>query len=149
MHNLEKFHIILKQSLREAEKAALKEEIPVGCVILKDGKIIARGHNLRESKIDPTAHAEIIAIRKAAKYLGDWRLNKCELYVTLEPCPLCAWAIIQARIPKVIFGATDPVYRSRKLLKKHKVEVIPGILEPACRGILQDFFKKRRTRIRS
>jgi len=133
-------------AFKEARKADKKEEVPIGCVIVKKGKIIARAHNLRESKKDPMAHAEILAIQKAAKKIGDWRLNECELYVTLEPCPMCAWAIIQARIQKVTFGASDPTHKASKWLKKHKVKVNAGVLKEECQKILKDFFKRRRTR---
>ncbi len=134
----------MRIALAEAKKAEKKEEVPIGCVIVKDGKIIGRGHNLRESKKDPLEHAELIAIRKAAKKIGDWRLNQCELYVTLEPCPMCAWAIIQSRIPKVTYGASDPKLKSSRILKKNKIKVKSGIMKEECREILQDFFKNRR-----
>ena len=134
----------MAQAFNEAKKANKKEEVPIGCVITKNGKIIARAHNLRETKKDPMAHAEILAIQKAAKKIGDWRLNECELYVTLEPCPMCTWAIIQARIKKVTYGASDPTYKASKWLKKQKVSVKSGVLKKECQKIIQDFFKKRR-----
>ena len=98
----------MKSALKEAQKAALKDEVPVGAVIVKDGKIISRGHNLRENKKDPSAHAEFICMLKAAKKLKGWRLLGCTLYVTIEPCPMCAGAIVQARIPKVVIGSMNP-----------------------------------------
>lgn len=134
----------MTSAYKEAQKADKKEEVPIGCVITKDGKIIARAHNLRETKKDPMAHAEILAIQKAAKKIGDWRLNECELYVTLEPCPMCAWAIIQSRIKKVIYGASDPKIKASKWLRKQKVSVKSGVLRKECQKLLQDFFKRRR-----
>ena len=98
----------IKLALKEAQKALFKDEVPIGCVIVKDDKVIARGYNLRESKKDVTKHAEIVAIEKACKKLNSWRLVDCEIYVTLEPCPMCAGAIYQARIKRLIFGADDP-----------------------------------------
>jgi tRNA(adenine34) deaminase len=98
----------MEQALEEAQKAYDMGEVPIGAVIVKDGIIIARGHNLRETYKDPTLHAEMVAIREAAEKLGGWRLSGCELYVTLEPCPMCAGAIIQSRIERVIYGAMDP-----------------------------------------
>ena len=98
----------IKLALKEAQKALFKDEVPIGCVIVKDNKVIARGYNLRESKKDVTKHAEIVAIEKACKKLNSWRLVDCEIYVTLEPCPMCAGAIYQARIKRLIFGADDP-----------------------------------------
>ncbi len=139
-------HDFMLTALKQAQKANKKEEVPIGCVITKNGKIIARAHNLRETKKDPMAHAEILAIQKAAKKIGDWRLNECELYVTLEPCPMCAWAIIQARIKKVVYSASDPTHKASKWLKKQKVKVKAGVLKEECQKILQDFFKKRRKR---
>ena len=142
----------MEEALIEAQKAFEIGEIPVGAVIVKDGKIIARGHNLRERGKDPTLHAEIIAIKEAAKTVGNWRLNGCELYVTLEPCLMCAGAIIQARIEKVFFGAHDPkngvivsLYRIFDDPRwNHQVEYLGGIMEDRCSKILKDFFRKLR-----
>ncbi|MDP4180370.1 MAG: tRNA adenosine(34) deaminase TadA [Bacillota bacterium] len=142
----------MKQAYNEALKAYKKLETPVGAVIVLDGKIIARGHNKRESNQDPTLHAEIIAIKKAAKKLGSWRLTDCDMYVTLEPCPMCAGALIQSRIRNLFFGAFDPkagaagsVINILALEKfNHKVEVINGIMEDECSKILKDFFKELR-----
>ena len=97
----------MKEAIKEAKKAELKDEVPIGCVIIKDDKIIARAHNLRESKQQSIAHAEILAIEKACKKIGSWRLENCDLYVTLEPCPMCSGAILQSRISNVIYGAKD------------------------------------------
>ena len=142
----------MKQALKEAEKAYQKEEVPIGAVIVKDGKIIARAYNLKEIKHDTTEHAEIRAIKKASKRLGAWRLSDCEMYTTLEPCPMCAGALIQARIKKVHIGTMDEKTGAcgsvLNLLKDHKfnhqVEVEYGILENECREILQEFFKELR-----
>ena len=142
------------EALKEAKKAFEKDEVPVGAVIVKDGKVIARAHNLKESKNDTTHHAEILAIQKASKKLGCWRLEGCTMYVTLEPCPMCAGALIQARFDKVVIGTMD--YKTGacgsilNLLKdykfNHNVEVEEGILKNECRSILQDFFKELRKR---
>ncbi len=139
----------MRQALKEAQKAYEKEEIPIGVVIVKDGKIIARAHNLKEIKNDTTEHAEIRAIRKASKKLEAWRLTDCEMYTTLEPCPMCAGAIIQARIKKIYIGTMDEKTGAcgsvLNLLNdykfNHKVDVEYGILEKECKEILKDFFK--------
>ena len=142
----------MKEALKEAKKAYEKEEVPVGAIIVKDGKIIARAHNLKESKNDTTCHAEILAIQKASKKLDAWRLEDCEMYVTLEPCSMCAGALIQSRIKKVYIGTMD--YKTGacgsvfNLLEdytfNHKVEVETGIFKEDCEKILQDFFKELR-----
>jgi len=142
----------MKEALKEAEKAYKKEEIPVGAVIVKDGKIIARAHNLKEIKKDCLQHAEIRAIKKASKKLNSWRLLDCEMYTTLEPCPMCAGAIIQSRIKKVYIGAMDEktgaagsvlnLFKDYKF--NHNVELENGILEDQCKKILKDFFKMLR-----
>lgn len=142
----------MKEALKEAQKAYNKLEIPVGCVIVKDDKIIARGHNLKEIKNDTTMHAELIAIRKASKKLESWRLNDCEMYVTLEPCSMCAGAIINARIKKVYIGTLDEktgaVGSVLNLFKdytfNHVVDVEQGILQEECQQILKEFFKELR-----
>ena len=138
----------MKEALKEARKAYKKLEIPVGAVIIKDGEIIARGHNVKEEKKDTTKHAEIIAIQKASKKLDNWRLNDCEMYITLEPCPMCAGAIIQSRIKKVYIGAMDEKTGAcgsvLNLLEdykfNHKVEVEKGILKDDCEKMLKEFF---------
>lgn len=142
----------MKSALKEAEKSYDKEEIPVGAVIVKDGKIIARGHNLKETKNDTTNHAEIIAIRKASKKLKSWRLRGCTMYVTLEPCTMCAGALIQARLDKVVIGTMDEktgacgsvlnVLEDYKF--NHKVEIEKGVMERDCKEILQKFFRELR-----
>jgi len=130
--------------------------VPIGCVIVQDGKIIARGHNLRESSHDPSAHAELIAIRKASRKLGSWRLLNTVLYVTLEPCLMCMGAIILARIPEVVFGCHDPKGGAAGSLYNlsddprlnHQVELIPGVMEQECSEQLQLFFRELRKRKR-
>jgi tRNA(adenine34) deaminase len=142
------------EALKEAKKAYKKAETPIGCVIVKDNIIVARGHNEKEIKQDPTLHAEMTAIRKAGKKLNSWRLTDCDMYVTLEPCPMCAGALIQARIRKLYIGATDPkagavgsVINLMEIEKfNHKVEVQYGMLENECSQILKDFFKELRAR---
>ena len=140
----------MKEALKEAKKAYNKLEIPVGAVIVKDGKIIARAHNIKEEKQDTTKHAEIIAIQKASKKLETWRLNDCEMYVTLEPCAMCAGAIIQARLKKLYIGTMDQKTGAcgsvLNLLQdfkfNHIVELETGILKEDCEQILKNFFKE-------
>ena len=142
----------MKKALQQAKKAYDKLEVPVGAIIVKDGKLIASAYNQKETKIDTTKHAEILAIQKASKKLKSWRLIDCEMYVTLEPCPMCAGAIIQSRIKKVYYGALDEktgaVGSKLNLFKdfkfNHKVEFENSILEKECRKLLQDFFKELR-----
>lgn len=140
-------------ALEEAQKAEAEEEIPVGAVIVCNGKVVSSAHNMREQLKDATAHAEILAIRKAGNYLGDWRLNNCTIYVTLEPCPMCASAIVLARISKIVFGAYDydnGACGSRVNIPVslpmfgYRAEVVGGVMEKECRNVLQEFFKKRR-----
>ncbi|TYQ14926.1 UNVERIFIED_CONTAM: tRNA(adenine34) deaminase [Acetivibrio alkalicellulosi] len=147
-------HWFMTEALREAKKAYKKDECPIGAVIVKDGEIISRGHNEKELKNDPTNHAEIVAIKKACKKLGTWRLNECDMYVTLEPCAMCAGAIIQARVGRLFIGTFDPkagaVGSVIDLLSvdsfNHRVEVTYGILKEECSTILKDFFKELRKR---
>ena len=142
----------MQEALKEAKKAYDKLEVPVGCVIVKDGKIIGRGHNLKETKKDTTKHAEIIAIQKASKKLDSWRLLDWEMYVTLEPCSMCAGAIINSRIKKLYIGALDEktgvagsVFNLfEDYTFNHKVEVEKGILKEECEKIIKDFFKELR-----
>ncbi len=142
----------MKQALKEAEKALKKLEVPVGAIIVKDNKIISRAYNLKEIKKDTTYHAEIEAIKKASKKLNSWRLNDCEMYVTLEPCAMCAGAIINSRIKKLYFGTSDEKTGAcgsvLNLLEdykfNHKVIVEKGILQKECEKILKDFFKDLR-----
>ena len=138
----------MREALKEAQKAYDKLEVTVGAVIVKDGKIIARAYNQKETKFDTTKHAEILAIQKASKKLKSWRLIDCEMYVTLEPCPMCAGAIIQSRIKKVYYGVSDEktgaVGSKLNLFKdykfNHNVEVENGILTDKCKELLQNFF---------
>ena len=142
----------MKEALKEAKKAYDKLEVPVGAVIVKDGKIIARAHNLKETKMDTTKHAEIIAIQKASRKLGAWRLLDCEMYVTLEPCSMCAGAMINARIKKLYIGAPDEktgaagsvfnLFEDYKF--NHDVKVEQGIMKEECEKILKDFFRDLR-----
>ena len=142
----------MKEALKEAKKAYKKLEIPVGAVIVKDGKIIARAHNQKETKFDTTKHAEILAIQKASKKLNSWRLLDCEMYVTLEPCPMCAGAIINSRIKKIYFGTSDKktgavgsvfnLFTDYKF--NHNVKFEKGVLEKECEEILKNFFKELR-----
>ncbi len=142
----------MEMALREADRALAEDEVPVGAVIVHQQRVIASAHNQREKLRDPTAHAEMIAITQAAESLGSWRLDNCSLYVTLEPCPMCAGAILQARIATVIYGAADPkagaVHTLYRLLEdprlNHRCEVVSGVLAEACGRILTDFFQAQR-----
>lgn len=144
----------MKKALEEAKKSELTEDVPIGAVIVKDDKIIARAHNLKEKNTDSTSHAEILAIKKAEKKIGDWRLTECEMYVTLEPCAMCAGAILNSRIKKVYIGARDfrmgacgtAVDLSNIETFNHKFDVEFGILESECREILSKFFSKLRNK---
>ena len=144
----------MREAIKQARKAAKIDEVPIGCVIVYDGKIIARGYNRRNTDKSTLAHAEIIAIRKAAKVIGDWRFEDCTMYITLEPCPMCAGAIVQARIPRVVVGAMNPKAGCAgsviNLLQmdgfNHKAELTSGVLVDECRTMLQDFFKEMRKR---
>lgn len=142
----------MQQAIKEAEKAYKKLEVPVGAVIVKDGKIIARAHNQKETKTDTTKHAEILAIQKASKKLKAWRLIDCEMYITLEPCSMCAGAIINSRIKKIYIGAMDEKTGAAGSVLNlfedytfnHKVEVEKGIKQNECENILKQFFKELR-----
>lgn len=144
----------MKIALEEAKKAYKKEEVPIGAIIVKDGKVIAKAHNLREKKKQACAHAEIIAIQKACKKLKSWRLEDCEMYVTLEPCPMCAGAIMNARIKKLYIGAMEPKFGSvgskvnllEDVVFNHTVEVEKGVCEEESVKLLQSFFKELRVR---
>ena len=149
---MEKTNKVMLEAIKEAKKAELLDEVPIGCVIVKDNKIISRGHNVRESKNNPIGHAEIIAITKASKKLKSWRLNDCELYVTIEPCIMCSGAIIQSRIKAVYYGAKD--YKggafgsSIDVLKaeniNHHPEIVGGVLEKECSELISRYFKNKR-----
>lgn len=138
-------------AINMAKKAAAKDEVPVGAVIVRDGMIIAKACNLRETRKSPLAHAELLAIGKAAKRLGGWRLPGCTLYVTLEPCPMCAGAIINARIDNVVFGAYDPkggamgsLYDLAEGKLNHKPFCLGGVLQEDCAALLTGYFKLKR-----
>jgi tRNA(adenine34) deaminase len=141
-------------ALEQARRAFEIEEVPIGAIVVHQDEIIGEGYNQRETLSDPTAHAEMIAITQAAQALGDWRLSGCTLYVTLEPCPMCAGAIVQARIPRVIFGTTDPKAGACTTLYRitddprlyHRCTVLGGVLQEDCKGILQQFFTQQRAR---
>jgi tRNA(adenine34) deaminase len=151
MTDKEKF---MKEALKEAKKAYNKEEIPVGAVIVKDNKIIARAYNVKEEKNDTTKHAEILAIQKASKKLNSWRLTDCDMYVTLEPCSMCAGALIQARIRKVYIGTMDEKTGAcgsvLNLLEdykfNHTVQIEKNIMKEQCENILKEFFKYLRNK---
>jgi len=142
----------IRAALREANESLRKDEVPVGCVIVHDGLVVGRGHNQVESLQDATAHAEILAIGAASNALGSWRLNECTLYVTLEPCSMCAGAIVLARLGRVVFGAADPkagacgsvldVLGERRL--NHRAELTAGVLAEECGELLREFFRRRR-----
>ena len=143
----------MKEALKEAYKARELGEVPIGCVIVLNDKIIARGHNMRETKNSPIAHAEIIAIEKASKKLQSWRLLDTTMYITLEPCAMCAGAIIQARIPKVIYGTKDPRFGAHishinlfDVKFNHTVNIENGLLEEECKKLIQDFFQDLRNK---
>lgn len=142
----------MQAALAEAERAAAEGEVPVGAIVVCRDQIIAAAHNQRETLHDPTAHAEMIAITQAAESLGAWRLEGCTLYVTLEPCPMCAGAIVQARVPRVVYGATDPkagaVESLYSLLSdqrlNHRCDIERGVLAEPCGTVLTEFFRARR-----
>lgn len=142
----------LEAALQEARRAAELGEVPIGAILVHGGEILARGHNLRESSQDPTSHAEMIVIREAARLLGSWRLTETTLYVTLEPCAMCAGALVLARIPRLVFATLDPkagacgslfnLAQDQRL--NHRVEIVGGILARESQELLQDFFRKLR-----
>lgn len=142
----------MKEAMKQAKKAAAIEEVPIGCVIVYKDKIIARGYNKRNLKKNTLAHAEILAMNKASKVIGDWRLEECTMYVTLEPCPMCAGAIVQARIPKIVIGSMNPkagcagsvlnVLQTEGL--NHQVDIESGVLGEECSCMLSDFFRELR-----
>ena len=152
-YNLMQIHEpFMRRALQQAELAFEMDEVPVGAIIVHQGNVIAEAHNQREMLNDPTAHAEMIAITQAAETLGSWRLLDCTLYVTLEPCPMCAGAIVQSRIPTVIYGTSDPkggacetlYHITSDIRLNHQAVVIGGVLQPECSTILQGFFRKQR-----
>jgi len=152
LKNKDKDIELMQEALKEAEIAYSYQEVPIGAVVVYQNKIIARVHNRKEELQDPTAHAEILALQEAARYLGSWHLEDLDLYVTLEPCPMCAYAMLQARIKRLIFGTPDPkagaagsiinIVQDKRF--NHQIEVVSGVLEEECRLILQRFFQERR-----
>ena len=152
LNYMDKYKVYMLEALKEAELAALEDEVPIGCVIVKDDQIIARAHNQRDKSNNPLGHAETLAIKKASKVLNDWQLVGTELYATIEPCLMCAGAIIQSRIGKVIYGAPDlkggAFGSSLNALDakniNHRPEVIGGVLESECTAIIKNYFKSKR-----
>ena len=142
----------MRLALAEARAAAAEDEVPVGAIVVARGRVIASGHNQREQLADPTAHAEMIALTQAAAAVGSWRLEDCTLYVTLEPCPMCAGAILQARVPRVVWGAADPTAGAVESLYRlfedprlnHRVDHVGRVLADECGRILTDFFRGKR-----
>ncbi|MDO4573868.1 MAG: tRNA adenosine(34) deaminase TadA [Planctomycetia bacterium] len=142
----------MREALQEAEYAFREDEVPIGAVVVHRGRVIARAHNQREQLKDPTAHAEMLAITQAAASLNSWRLEECVLYVTLEPCPMCAGAIVQARIPVVVYGtpdakagAVDTLYRLLSDVRlNHRCQTVSGVLRDPCAAILSRFFREKR-----
>jgi tRNA(adenine34) deaminase len=142
----------MRLALEQARRAAAAGEVPIGAVVVKDGEVIAAAHNLRETNCDPTAHAEILAIRQAAAAIQAWRLEGCSLFVTIEPCPMCAGAAVLARVAEIVYGAPDPkagacgtlmdVARDQRL--NHQIAVTGGVLAGECAGIIREFFAERR-----
>ena len=136
----------MKEAIRQAKKAEALEEVPIGCVIVHEGKIIARGYNRRNTDKNTLSHAELNAIRKASKKLGDWRLEGCTMYVTLEPCQMCSGALVQSRIDEVVIGCMNA--KAMNLLQvdgfNHQVKIIQGVLEEECSSMLSEFFRKLR-----
>lgn len=143
---------MMQRAIAQAKLAWSMEEVPVGAVVYRDGQVIAEAHNLRETQRDPTGHAEIIALQRASRELSEWRLTDCTLVVTLEPCVMCAGAIVNARVGRLVYGASDPkaggveslytVCSDKRL--NHQGEIVRGVLAPECRGLLREFFKERR-----
>ena len=148
----EKDVFFMKKAIKQAKKAAGINEVPIGCVIVKDGEVVAKGYNRRNTDHSTLSHAEITAIRRASKKLKDWRLEDCTLYVTLEPCQMCAGAIVQARIKRVVVGSMNPkagcagsVLNILQMAEfNHQVELVTGVLDEECSELLKDFFKKLR-----
>lgn len=141
----------MREAIEMADRALHLGEVPVGAVVVHSGEVVSRGFNQPVSRIDPSAHAEIIALRGAARFLGNYRLGGCTLYVTVEPCVMCAGALVNARVAQVVFGAAEPKWGAlgsllsvQELPLNHRLEVVSGILEDDCRRLLQEFFKFRR-----
>ena len=149
---IEEHLVFLEEAIKEAEKAAAIGEVPIGAVVVHDGEVVGRGHNLRDRDQDPTAHAEICALRQAGQNLGSWRLEGCTLYVTMEPCPMCCGALINSRIDTVVFGANEPKFGSAgsqlNLLQfpgfNHNVHIVGPIAQERCSQLMKDFFAQLR-----
>ena len=149
---MEEHLLFLEEAIKEAEQAAAIGEVPIGAVVVCNGEIVGRGHNLRERDNDPTAHAEICALRDAGKNLGTWRLENCTLYVTMEPCPMCCGALISSRVHSVVFGASEPKFGSAgsqlNLLQfpgyNHNVHIVGPIAQERCSQLMKDFFAQLR-----
>jgi tRNA(adenine34) deaminase len=149
--------IWMDEALTEARAAPQHDDVPVGAIVVREGRVIARAHNERERRQDPTAHAEILALRAAAEVLGSWRLERCVLYVTLEPCAMCAGAVVLARVPTLVYGTTDPkagavgslmdIARDERL--NHRATVVAGVRADECAGLLRRFFHHRRNATRA
>ncbi len=146
----------MKEALKQARKAYKLGEVPIGCVIVYGDKIIARGYNRRKTDKNTLSHAELQAIRKASRVMGDWRLEECDMYVTLEPCQMCSGAIVQARIPRVVIGCMNPKAGCAgsilNLLQmpqfNHQVEIVRGVMEEECSSVLKTFFKELRVKVK-
>jgi len=146
----------MRKALKQAEKAAVLGEVPIGCVIVSEGRIVSRGYNQRNTKKTTLAHAEMIAIDRASRKLGDWRLEGCTIYITLEPCPMCAGAIVQSRMDRAVIGAMNPkagcagsvVNLLARSEFNHQVEAVTGVCEAESRALLQSFFRQLRIRNR-
>ena len=153
LNYMETYEKYMKEAIREANLAALEDEVPIGCIIVKNGEIIARAHNQRDKTNNPLGHAETLAIKKASEVLNDWQLVDCDLYVTIEPCLMCAGAIIQSRINKVVYGAPDikggafgssiSVLDAKNI--NHRPEIVSGVLASECSQIIKDYFKSKRS----
>ena len=143
---------MMSRALALAEQAALANEVPIGAVVCLEGQVLAEAHNQREGDSDPTAHAEIVALRRAAAAVGSWRLDGCTMVVTLEPCPMCAGALVNARVSRLVYGAADPKMGCVDTLAQlctdrrfnHRLEVVAGVMTEDCAGVLQRFFQARR-----
>lgn len=149
--------IWMDEALVEARAAEAHDDVPVGALVVRDGEVVARAHNERERRQDPTAHAEVLALRAAAEHVGSWRLDRCTLYVTLEPCAMCAGALVLARVPTLVYGATDPkagavgslfdLARDERL--NHRARVVHGVRADECGDVLKRFFHRRRAATRA
>ncbi len=154
MSEAERDALFMKEAIMEAERAGAIGEVPIGAVVVCNDGVIGRGHNLRERDNDPTAHAEVVAIREAAAQIGSWRLTECTLYATIEPCPMCAGALVMARVDRLVYGATDPkagaidtlfdLVRDPRL--NHRIDVTAGVLQSECAALMQAFFRRLRSK---